>query len=164
MLVLLLGPLVYRTDYILNIAIVIGIQIILASANRIILLSGLWFMGAAAFYAIGAFSLFLFKVRQHGRKTVRITLIAYLISLPIVVFIVLPVLFSQFIVKATQPPLQPLRRVIPGTRGVDVASVVLMFALQFLALWLIYRLLGASPGPVGLAVYSVAELLRLLVK
>jgi branched-chain amino acid transport system permease protein len=61
MVVLLLGPLVYRTDYILNIAIVIGIQIILASANRIILLSGLWFMGAAAFYAIGAFSLFLFK-------------------------------------------------------------------------------------------------------
>ncbi len=70
---------------------------------------------------------------------------------------------SQFIVKATQPPLQPLRRLIPGTRGVDLASVVLMFVLQFLALWLTFRLVGASPGPVGLAVYAVAELLRLLV-
>ncbi|HET8708013.1 MAG TPA: YggT family protein [Pseudomonadales bacterium] len=34
--------------------------------------------------------------------------------------------FSQFMVKATNPVLVPLRRIIPGVRGLDVASLVLM--------------------------------------
>ena len=32
---------------------------------------------------------------------------------------------SQFIVKATSLPLKPLRRVIPGIAGFDIASLVL---------------------------------------
>ena len=32
---------------------------------------------------------------------------------------------SQFIVKATRPLLNPLRRVIPGVSGIDLASLVL---------------------------------------
>lgn len=39
---------------------------------------------------------------------------------------------SQFIVKATTPILKPLRRIIPGFGGVDVASIVLMIALVLL--------------------------------
>jgi YggT family protein len=39
---------------------------------------------------------------------------------------------SQFIVKATNPLLIPLRRLIPGYRGIDFASLVLAIALQYL--------------------------------
>ena len=39
---------------------------------------------------------------------------------------------SQFIVKATNPLLIPLRRLIPGFRGIDFASLVLAVILQFL--------------------------------
>ena len=35
---------------------------------------------------------------------------------------------SQFLVKITNPPLRPLRRIIPGIAGIDLASVVLMVA------------------------------------
>lgn len=41
---------------------------------------------------------------------------------------------SQFIVKATNPLLIPLRKVIPGLLGVDIASLILALALQMLAL------------------------------
>ncbi len=72
---------------------------------------------------------------------------------------------SQFLVKATNPPLRPLRRVIPGWRGVDFASVVLLLALQALELvlltWVDPRPLSL-PGPVGLLVLSLAKLLGLL--
>ena len=33
---------------------------------------------------------------------------------------------SQFLVKITNPGLRPLRRVIPGLWGIDLASIVLM--------------------------------------
>lgn len=70
---------------------------------------------------------------------------------------------SQFIVKATQPVLIPLRRFIPGFGGADLAAVVLMFALKFVELWLITGLLGIAPNVPGLAILSIAELLGLLI-
>jgi YggT family protein len=69
---------------------------------------------------------------------------------------------SQFIVKVTQPPLAPLRRIIPGFAGFDLAAVVFMFVLKFVELWLIMMLLGRAPQAAGLALLSVAELLALL--
>lgn len=39
---------------------------------------------------------------------------------------------SQFVVKATQPLLRPLRRIIPGFGGVDWSSLVLAIVLQML--------------------------------
>lgn len=66
---------------------------------------------------------------------------------------------SQAIVKLTNPPLRPMRRYIPAIRGIDTASVVLMFGLQLLNTWLISMMLGAGASPFGLVVYSCAELL-----
>ncbi|MFL0804000.1 MAG: YggT family protein [Agarilytica sp.] len=40
--------------------------------------------------------------------------------------------FSQAIVKITNPALIPMRRIIPGVFGIDVAAIVLAIALQFL--------------------------------
>ena len=70
---------------------------------------------------------------------------------------------SQFIVKATQPPLRPLRRVIPGLAGVDLSTVVLMLALQMLELWLVLMVLGRDAALAGLVVLSVARLLELAI-
>lgn len=70
---------------------------------------------------------------------------------------------SQFIVKATNPPLRPLRRMFPGFYGVDTAAVILMFALKYIELTLIAALVGQSGSYVGFAVLSVAELLNLLI-
>ena len=48
---------------------------------------------------------------------------------------------SQFIVKATSPVLNPLRRIVPGLGGLDVASIVLFMILVFLKLlvWLMLK-------------------------
>lgn len=70
---------------------------------------------------------------------------------------------SQFIVKATQPALAPLRRVIPGFAGLDLAAVVFMFALKFVELWLVTTMLGIAPQVGGLAMLTIAELLGLAI-
>lgn len=70
---------------------------------------------------------------------------------------------SQFIVKATQPPLAPLRRIIPGVAGLDLAALVLMFVLKLVELWLVMGLLGISPQIGGLAMLSVADLMGMLI-
>ncbi len=67
----------------------------------------------------------------------------------------------QFLVKATNPPLKPLRRIIPGLWKIDLASVVLMLALQICALWLIHLAAGRSISIDGLFVLSAAALLAL---
>jgi len=69
---------------------------------------------------------------------------------------------SQFIVKVTNPPLKPLRRIIPGIGGIDVASLVLLLALQMIELALIALTAGAMLALPGLAVLSIAKLLGLL--
>lgn len=69
---------------------------------------------------------------------------------------------SQFIVKATNPPLRRMRQFIPGFAGVDMAAVVLLLALKMLDLWLRFNILGKSPAFAGLFVLSIAELLSLL--
>ena len=70
---------------------------------------------------------------------------------------------SQFIVKATQPPLGPLRRIIPGIGGIDLAALVLMFLLQYVEIWLLSAVHGKAAGAVGIAILSVAELLKLTI-
>lgn len=68
---------------------------------------------------------------------------------------------SQFLVKVTNPPLKPLRRIIPGWGGLDIAAIVLMVALQVISLLLVLLLRGKGI-PVGtLVLWSVAELVSL---
>jgi len=68
---------------------------------------------------------------------------------------------AQFLVKVTNPPLLPLRRMIPGFFGVDLAAVVLMVALQVVALWLL-ALIWSAPVTVGsLFAGALVELVEL---
>lgn len=69
---------------------------------------------------------------------------------------------SQFLVKVTNPPLRPLRRIIPGVGGIDFASLVLLLALQMLELFLIGVSVGQQVSLPALIVGSVAELINLL--
>ncbi len=70
---------------------------------------------------------------------------------------------SQVLVKLTNPVLKPLRRIIPGWGGVDLASLLLMLVLQMLTLALVALLRGAALHPLGLILWSLAELLALTI-
>ncbi len=71
---------------------------------------------------------------------------------------------SQFIVKVTNPPLKPLRRIIPSYMSIDWATIVLLFALQLIEIVLtVLVVAGAIPAPMGLVVLSIAELLKTLI-
>ncbi len=70
---------------------------------------------------------------------------------------------SQFIVTVTNPPLKPLRRVIPGMMGIDMASVLLMLVLQVIEIILISALYGSVPGLAGLILISIGKLLQMAI-
>lgn len=68
---------------------------------------------------------------------------------------------SQFAVKATNPVLVPLRRVIPGVGGVDVAALVLLLGVKLVELSLLSWMTGAGIGLGALLALALAELVRL---
>ncbi len=51
---------------------------------------------------------------------------------------------SQFIVKATNPLLIPMRRFIPGLFGLDMASLTLAYLVQVLELFLLFFIKGGQ--------------------
>jgi len=70
---------------------------------------------------------------------------------------------SQFIVKVTAPLLNPLRRIIPGVIGIDLASVVLMWLLQSLELALVVVISGMNASLVATLAWAVPELVNLAI-
>ena len=72
---------------------------------------------------------------------------------------------SQAIVKVTAPPLMPFRRVIPGYRGIDFASLVLALVLNSLFTFLLIVVAGYSPPGIGIIVaWSFVGLIAFLLK
>lgn len=70
---------------------------------------------------------------------------------------------AQFLVKATNPPLVPLRRIIPGLGGIDLAAIVLLIGLQVLDLILINLAFGHRGSAEGVVVTALGELLSTLI-
>jgi YggT family protein len=70
---------------------------------------------------------------------------------------------SQFLVTVTNPPLRPLRRLVPGLWGVDLAAVVLLVALSVLKIYLLLFLSGQAAHPAGVVVLAVADLISTVV-
>jgi YggT family protein len=68
---------------------------------------------------------------------------------------------SQFIVKATSPILNPMRRFIPGLFGVDFASLLLAYVLQYIENLLLFAIRDISVNPVFLLWHSIGSLLTL---
>lgn len=62
---------------------------------------------------------------------------------------------SQFAVKATNPVLIPVRKVIPGVFGIDMASLVLALALQYLVIQVSALIMGAGIiNPVNILIWA----------
>jgi len=68
---------------------------------------------------------------------------------------------SQFIVKLTSPVLRPVRRVIPGLGGIDVAALLVLLALQIIELLLISAMMGGSLHPAVLLVMAIGRLINM---
>ena len=63
----------------------------------------------------------------------------------------------QFLVRITNPLLVPLRRIVPGYRGWDLASIVLAFTLQLVEIAVVTLLLGRDANIGGLMLLTVME-------
>jgi len=68
---------------------------------------------------------------------------------------------SQFIVRATDPPLVRLRRFIPGLLGIDLAALTLLIVMEAIRISLTAMLLGHSPRLTGVILLSLGELAKL---
>ena len=70
---------------------------------------------------------------------------------------------SQFIVKATRPLLNPLRQVIPGVSGIDIASLVLAWLVITIEQLAILAIGGAGFQPAAAALLAIPEMISLLI-
>ncbi len=70
---------------------------------------------------------------------------------------------SQFVVKVTSPVLRPLRQIVPGYAGMDMAALVLAWLLKALELALVAVLLGLDRNPLGALAWAVPGLLELVI-
>ncbi|MBA1230240.1 YggT family protein [Pseudomonas viridiflava] len=72
---------------------------------------------------------------------------------------------SQFIVKATQPLLKPLRRIIPSVFGLDMSSLVLAIIVQMILMALTLLLMfGTTGDPLHLLLWSIISVTALFLK
>ncbi|MCQ9470663.1 YggT family protein [Pseudomonas alliivorans] len=72
---------------------------------------------------------------------------------------------SQFIVKATQPLLKPLRRIIPSIFGLDMSSLVLAIIVQMILMALTLLLISGTTGdPLHLLLWSIISVTALFLK
>ena len=62
---------------------------------------------------------------------------------------------SQFLVKATHPPLKILRRFVPSIGKIDTSSLILVLALQMLADFSILLLKGVTINIGALTILSI---------
>ncbi|KEQ18273.1 YggT family protein [Endozoicomonas numazuensis] len=69
---------------------------------------------------------------------------------------------SQAIVKVTSPLLNPLRKVIPGMGGLDLASLTLALILQILLVYVLFMVQGFSAAAIPLPQVLIVSLKELV--
>ena len=67
---------------------------------------------------------------------------------------------GEFVLATTNWMVAPARRVIPGLTGLDLATLLLAWAVQALGLWLQAAILGAEPGFGMIAAVALVDLVR----
>lgn len=65
---------------------------------------------------------------------------------------------SQFIYRYTNPVLAPIRRVIPNWRRINLAAIVVAWALMLVKLLIQFAMVGMAPNVLGLVLLSLVEL------
>ncbi|MDF2642680.1 MAG: rane protein, partial [Pseudomonas sp.] len=72
---------------------------------------------------------------------------------------------SQFAVRATQPLLKPLRRIIPSLFGLDMSSLVLAIIVQMILMALTLLLsYGTTGDPLHLLLWAIIGVTALFLK
>ena len=66
---------------------------------------------------------------------------------------------SQFIVKITNPPVIPLRKIIPGLGGIDMATLLLAFLVLAIKAMIIYQ----TVEPVAIGILALGQTLILII-
>ena len=66
---------------------------------------------------------------------------------------------SQFVVKVTNPVLVPLRKILPGVGGLDIASLVFAYLVVLVKLLLLYALSTTAISMAQVIVLGMADLL-----
>lgn len=70
---------------------------------------------------------------------------------------------SQFVVTLTAPVLRPLRKLIPGWGGIDLASVLLAWLLKAAELAILAMLLGLDRNPLLALGWAIPALVGLVI-
>lgn len=70
---------------------------------------------------------------------------------------------AQFVWKATNPPTQILRQVIPRYRQVDIPALVVLFAVVLVNILIALTILNASLGLGGLLLLTIMKMLVLTI-
>ncbi|RMG37203.1 MAG: YggT family protein [Gammaproteobacteria bacterium] len=70
---------------------------------------------------------------------------------------------SQFIVKATSPVLNPLRRIVPPIRNKDTASLLLAWLTLAIEIMLVLLIAGRGFQPLAALLLAIPELVELLI-
>ncbi|HEY5715878.1 MAG TPA: YggT family protein [Psychromonas sp.] len=72
--------------------------------------------------------------------------------------------FSQFIIKATQPVVAPLRRMIPGLGGWDIATILFAFAVACLKIITLSLIMGSLMNPIVILISGLVILITAVFK
>ena len=67
---------------------------------------------------------------------------------------------SQFIVKVTNPVVVPLRRIIPGIGGIDMATVLIALVVSIMEFIVILGINGAPFDPLSAVIYGSLALVK----
>jgi len=67
---------------------------------------------------------------------------------------------GEFVLATTSWIVMPVRRVIPGLAGLDLATLLLAFALQCLAIWIKAAIVGVEPALAAVLGIAALDLLR----
>lgn len=67
---------------------------------------------------------------------------------------------GEFVLLSTGWIVLPARRVIPGLKGLDLATLVLAWAVQGLGEWLLFSIAGRDPSLLAIALVALVDLLR----
>lgn len=70
---------------------------------------------------------------------------------------------SQFVVKVTTPILRPLRQVIPGVAGMDIAALVLAWLVKTLELTIVALMVLPDANPLWAFIWALPALVSLII-
>jgi len=71
---------------------------------------------------------------------------------------------TQFIVRFTDPLVKPLRKLIPNVKNVEIATLLVIFAIEIIKFFLIACISYGFPNLLGIPILAIANSLSLLLQ